>query len=114
MSYFRPLSIDGKNFTYHVKDLTIKPGCATGWEVRIDSLKAIHYQTAEVHDDLMLLAASEMSDVGIRHEATTLAAQLIIFSFITSIVVWYDLLFQINIVSKQCKGKQKMLSQLLT
>ncbi|CAB3224851.1 unnamed protein product [Arctia plantaginis] len=43
---------------------------------------------------------TQKTDVKVSHEATTLAEQLKDFSFIVSLVVWYDILFQINIVSK--------------
>ena len=37
----------------HVKNLTVKPISDTRWECRIDSVKAVRYQTAAVYDALV-------------------------------------------------------------
>ncbi|XP_050552386.1 52 kDa repressor of the inhibitor of the protein kinase-like [Spodoptera frugiperda] len=51
------------------------------------------------------------TDVQVSHEATTLAEQLKDFSFIVSLVVWYDILFQINVVSKSLQSPDIDLSK---
>ncbi|KAJ8935940.1 hypothetical protein NQ314_012561 [Rhamnusium bicolor] len=45
------------------------------------------------------------SDPDIAHEALTLTEQLKDFSFIVSLVVWYDILYQINVVSKSLQSE---------
>ncbi|KAF6203824.1 hypothetical protein GE061_002159 [Apolygus lucorum] len=40
------------------------------------------------------------SDPEVSHEATTLASQIRDFSFLVSLTAWYNILFQINLVSK--------------
>ncbi|XP_047121253.1 uncharacterized protein LOC124804921 [Schistocerca piceifrons] len=90
-----------KILTDHSKIYTLKNVSDTRWEARIDSVKAVRYQLCEMHDALVSLAdATEQSDAAVSHEATTLGGQLKDFSFIVSLVTWYDVLFQINVVSK--------------
>ncbi|KAL4134847.1 hypothetical protein QTP88_006548 [Uroleucon formosanum] len=84
----------------HLPNLTVKPLCTTRWESRIDSVKAIRYQTKEVYDALIEVAESSKADADTRNEASSLGNQLRDFEVLISLNVWYDLLFQVNIVSK--------------
>lgn len=88
----------------HLPNLTVKPLCTTRWESRIDSVKAIRYQTKEVYDALIEVAESSKADASTRNEASSLGNQLLDFKVLISLNVWYDLLFQINIVSKSMQG----------
>ncbi|XP_026464928.1 uncharacterized protein LOC113367543 [Ctenocephalides felis] len=73
----------------------------TRWEARISSVTVVRYEISTIHDALITLALeTQKTDVQMSHEATTLAEQLKDFSFIVSLVVWYDILHQINVVSK--------------
>ncbi|KAG5899695.1 hypothetical protein JTB14_030092 [Gonioctena quinquepunctata] len=94
-----------KMLTDHLGLYTIKKLSDTRWEARISSVKAVRYQISAIHDALITLAIeTQKTDVQVSHEATTLAEQLKDFSFIVSLVVWYDILFQINIVSKSLQA----------
>ena len=42
----------------HVKSLSVKPLSDTLWECRIESVKAVRYQTAEIRDALIEAAAA--------------------------------------------------------
>lgn len=84
----------------HLPNLMVKPLCTTRWESRIDSVKAVRYQTKEVYDALLEVAESSKADTGTRNEASSLGNQLLDFKVLISLNVWYDLLFQVNIVSK--------------
>ena len=69
-------------------------------------------QISAVHDALITLAIeSEKNDVQVSHEISTLAEQLKDFSFIVSLVVWYEVLFQINVVSKSLQSIHMDLSK---
>ncbi|XP_025832224.1 zinc finger MYM-type protein 1-like isoform X2 [Agrilus planipennis] len=94
-----------KILTDHLGLYTIKKLSDTRWEARISSVKAVRYQISAIHDALITLAIeTQKTDVQVSHEATTLVEQLKDFSFIVSLVVWYDILFQINIVSKSLQS----------
>ncbi|XP_011343812.3 zinc finger MYM-type protein 1 [Ooceraea biroi] len=95
-----------KILTDHLGLYSLKKLSDTRWEAKINSVKAVRYQICDVHDALVTLAnETEKSDVTISHEAITLAGQLKDFGFIVSLVVWYEILFQINVVSKSLQSK---------
>lgn len=96
-----------KILTDHV-NVTVKPVCETHWECRIDGVKAVRYQTAEVYDALIALAESEQADAGVHHEAFSLACHLTEFKFLVSIAMWYPIPFQVNVVSKSTQSKKNM------
>lgn len=83
----------------------MKPLSDTRWESRINSIKVVRFQTEQIYNALIKLSEVENIDAGTRHEAVSLADQLTDFKFLISIVVWYDILFQVNLVSKSMQAK---------
>ncbi|XP_069460610.1 zinc finger MYM-type protein 1-like [Ambystoma mexicanum] len=102
---FSASTIRWKVLTNNVRNLTVKPLSDTRWESRIDSVKAVRFQVTDIYDTLMELAQLSKADAGVRHEAQSLANQITDFKFLVSLVVWHDILFQINIVSKPLQNK---------
>ena len=96
-------------FRKHVSNLSVKPLCETRWECRIDSVKALRYQLPEICDALDELA-EETNDAIIKSEAETLYETLKNYKFLVSLVLWYDVLFQVNFVSKELQGETVDLS----
>ncbi|XP_030068040.1 uncharacterized protein LOC115476054 [Microcaecilia unicolor] len=91
-------------FRKHVRSPTAKPLSDTRWECRIQSVRAVRYQAGNFYDALIEIAeASE--DAQARSEAESLANQMKDYKFIVSLVFWYDLLFQVNFVSKELQSK---------
>lgn len=91
----------------HLKSLTVKRESGTRWEAKIESVKAVRYQISETHDALITLAEKEkINDSEIAHEAICLSEKLKDFEFLVSLVVWHDILFQINIVSKSMQNEK--------
>ncbi|XP_040278430.1 52 kDa repressor of the inhibitor of the protein kinase-like [Bufo bufo] len=88
----------------HVKHLTLKKVCATRWECRVESLKAVRYQYVEIHDALLDLEEN-LDDHTLASEARSLSAMMEDFSFIVTLIIWYDLLFQVHIVSKSMQSR---------
>lgn len=88
----------------HVQSLSIKQVCETRWEARISSIQAIRYQYAEVRQALIELSDS-VEDPKTASEAQSLITHMEDFSFLTCLIVWHDLLFQVNLVSKTLQGK---------
>ncbi|XP_067130868.1 zinc finger MYM-type protein 1-like [Centruroides vittatus] len=88
----------------YIKELTVKPLCDTRWECRIQSVKAVRYQIGEFYDALFEI--SEITeDPQIKSEAESLGNAMKDYKFLVSLVFWYDLLFQVNYVSKELQSK---------
>lgn len=85
----------------HVTSLTVKPICDTRWESRINAVAPFRYQTGEIYDTLLELSTDSSIDGYGKSTALGLASKLKSFKFICSLVVWHEILFRINIISKQ-------------
>ena len=85
----------------HVQ-LTIKSHSDTRWESRINCVKPLRYNLKEVLMALEELQAYcvERKDGKTISETKSLIAQLSKWSFILSVIIWYDILFQVNKTSK--------------
>ena len=79
-------------------NLTLKPLSETRWECRIESVKAVRYQLEDVAD--CLEALSDIGDPALYSECRSLRREILSYEFIISLIVWYDILFKINIISK--------------
>jgi len=55
------------------------------------------------------ISGSPNAEAGLRHEAQCLADNLCEFEFLILLIVWYDLLFQINVASKAMQGAKESL-----
>ena len=90
--------------TKFVTSLTLKKVCNTRWESRIDSIRPIRYQLGEIYDALISIKEnirlSGTHGTQTRADASALAKSICSFSFVCSLVIWYDILSKINIVSK--------------
>ena len=91
-------------FSSHVKDLSVKPLSETRWECRVESVKAVRYQMPEIYDALVEVSEAT-NDPKACSEAISLSNELKDFKFIVSVVFWYAILFQVNLVSKQLQGE---------
>ena len=85
----------------HVK-LSIKSQSDTRWESRIKCIKPLRYNLKEV-----LLALKDLEAISIERkygraasETKSLIADLSKWSFLLSVFIWYDILFQVNKASK--------------
>jgi len=85
-----------------VESLTVKSLCNTRWESRIKSVKAIRYQAAEIRSALSELHKAKDTEAMAKSEAKSLFDLLGKFEFILGMVIWHDILFAVNIVSKSC------------
>ncbi|KAL6479337.1 hypothetical protein MHYP_G00127700 [Metynnis hypsauchen] len=86
----------------HVTDFTIKPLSATRWEARVESVKAVRYQLPEILDALTALRefAEEKQDSECASNANSIHKEMKKWPFLVSTVIWYNVLFHINKVSK--------------
>ena len=84
-------------------ELSIKSQSDTRWESRIKCIKPLRYNLKEV-----LLALKDLEAISIERkdgraasETKSLIADLSKWSFLLSVFIWYDILFQVNKASKQ-------------
>ncbi|CAN1805610.1 Zinc finger MYM-type protein 1 [Linum perenne] len=97
----------------NVKGLTLKPLSSTRWESRVDSVKAIRFQIVEVREAL-LQVGEEDNDSKIRSEAKSLAQnELGDLEFIVSLVIWYEILHAVNLISKCLQSKDMLIDDVI-
>ncbi|XP_071054435.1 zinc finger MYM-type protein 1-like [Onthophagus taurus] len=93
----------------HAANLTIKPLSDTRWESRIDALKPLRFQISKIYDALMDIY-NDLNPAGysgniMRVEAKGIADGISTFKFLVSLITWYNILFEINIISKLLQNK---------
>ncbi|XP_071723334.1 uncharacterized protein [Rutidosis leptorrhynchoides] len=89
----------------NVIELTLKPLSSICWDSCIDSVKAMRLQMVDKREVLLEESDSD-NDSLIRSEVKSLANnELGDFEFMVVIVIWYDLLHAINLVSKKLQLK---------
>nr|XP_034593178.1 zinc finger MYM-type protein 1-like [Setaria viridis] len=92
-----------------ISGFTLKPLSATRWESRVDSVKAIRFQMQDIREALLEVSDTD-NDATICSEAKSLATnELGDFEFIVAIVIWYEVLSAINLVSKQLQAKDMLI-----
>lgn len=90
----------------NVKDFTIKALSTTRWECRVEAVKAVRYQLPDILNALEALHdfAIEKSDSECASSASSLCRELKKWPFMVSCVVWYNVLYVSNKVSKILQG----------
>ncbi|CAM2116512.1 unnamed protein product [Caretta caretta] len=88
----------------------VEPLSETRWKSQIDALKPLRYQLGdicdapiEIYDDTILTGSSGNTS---RVDAKDLAKAISSFKFLVSLVMWYEILFEINMTSKQLQVKE--------
>ena len=88
----------------HVPSLTVKSLSNTRWESRIKSVSAIRYQATEIRAALSELRHDPQTDAKDKSDAKTLFEAIGKFEFILGMVIWNDILFAVNKVSKKLQS----------
>jgi len=94
-----------------VPNWTLKPLSDTRWESRINAIAPLRYQAGLVYDVLIDIAEDEKltgaTGTKTRADAFALAEKFIKnYPFLCSLVLWHDVLFEINVTSKVLQGEQ--------
>ena len=97
----------------HVPDLTVKSVCNTRWESRIKSVRAIRYQAPQLRSALSHLQKASDSEPSTKSDAKNLFDLLGNFEFILGMVIWHDILFAIDTVSKKLQSASMCLDSAL-
>ncbi|XP_022014169.1 zinc finger MYM-type protein 1-like [Helianthus annuus] len=93
----------------NAKGLTLKSLSTTRWESRIDSIKPIKNQLGDVRKALREVRETDR-DAKIISEAKSLEEyELGDFEFLAQIVIWFELLSKVNVVSKRLQSKDVVL-----
>lgn len=90
-------------------DTTLKPLCETRWECRINAIKPIRYNLKKLMDALIELNETT-EDPKLKSESISLFENDINFEFVISIIIWYELLLHVNVVSKSLQNSKTDLS----
>nr|TKW16837.1 hypothetical protein SEVIR_5G325500v2 [Setaria viridis] len=88
----------------HVPSLTVKSLSNTRWESRIKSVTAIRYQATELRSALSELHHASDIEPKDRSDAKNLFDALGSFDFLLGMVIWHDILFAVNKVSKKLQS----------
>jgi len=83
----------------HCTVFTVKQWSETRWESRINSIKALRFQLSSILNALEEVSETA-NDLMAQSEAVSLSNEIGNYEFILSLVIWYDILTEVNIVSK--------------
>ncbi|XP_052623338.1 uncharacterized protein LOC128128439 [Lactuca sativa] len=88
----------------NIPNLTLKSLSQTRWESTVESVKAIRFQALQLRKTLLQLSKN-CGDPKIKSEAKCLATyELENYEFLLGMIIWYDVLFAINTVSKSLQS----------
>jgi hypothetical protein len=88
----------------HVPNLTVKSLSNTRWESRIKSVTAIRYQATELRSALSELRHASDVEPKDKSDAKILFDALGSFEFLLGMIIWHDVLYAVNKVSKMLQS----------
>ncbi|XP_022883895.1 zinc finger MYM-type protein 1-like [Olea europaea var. sylvestris] len=89
---------------YNVNGLALNPLSQTRWESHVESIRAIRFQAPQIIN--ALLEVARVDDPKTKSEAKCLATyEIENFEFLLRIVIWYEVLNNVNRVSKHLQTK---------
>lgn len=89
----------------HLPDIKLKALSATRWSSRIDAIKPLRYHIDKIFDALLEISENSSEwDCATTHKAHSLALNVQNYKFICSVVIWFDVLNEINSLSKMMQS----------
>lgn len=89
----------------HLPNLKLKALSATRWSSRIDAVKPLRYHLEKIFDALLEISGDSLEwDSTTSHKAHSLALNIQNYRFICSVVIWFDILNEINALSKMMQS----------
>ena len=82
---------------------------STRWESHVDSVKAIRFQMEEIREVLFQVSETDNDDKICSEPRSLATNELGDYEFIVGIVIWYEILYAINLVSKQLQEKDMLI-----
>ncbi|CAL1677333.1 unnamed protein product [Lasius platythorax] len=105
--------LSASNYRYDIAKkylkLTPKSLSETRWECRIESVKAVRFQVRELIKTFEKIL-SEPKDAKVASETQSLLKEIKSYQFILSTVIWYELLVEVNRVSKLLQQKSMQMN----
>lgn len=92
-------------------NLTLKSVSETRWESRVKAIRPLRFQFLEICKSLHDLVEDSSRDMNTKHSAGSLLDKIKTFKFICSIIIWYDVLTKVNIVSKMVQNPNTTLNE---
>ncbi|GJZ02219.1 zinc finger MYM-type protein 1-like protein, partial [Tanacetum coccineum] len=98
----------------NVKGLTLKSLSTTRWESRVECVKAIKFQLSDIREALIQVSEKDNDSV-IQSQAKSLATnELGDFEFIVAVVIWFEILQRVNLVSKKLQSDDMLINVAIT
>ena len=89
--------------------MTLKSLSATRWESHVENVKAIKTQFSQIKQALIQLTKVSEDGKVCRDAESLINGEFSSFEFILSLVIWYEILFKINVVSKKLQSTDMLL-----
>ena len=93
----------------NITGLTPKSLPSTRWESRVDSVKAIRFQIPEIREALLQVAETDKDPLTTSQAQSLAEHELGDFEFVASLIIWYEILSAINMISKQLHSKDMLI-----
>lgn len=89
----------------HVSELKLKPLSDTRWSSRVNAIKILRYHICEIFDALLEISENTSDwDSITTYKVHSLALNIQNYKFICSTIIWFDILNEINTLSKMMQN----------